>query len=322
MKVRVLVSPFILAAVAIGAVSAGPRQTASDRQPEPPLRLTPAEIRIYQHAQTLIDWTPRQIHECPFLHKLQPAGNQDRLSMVLERVGQTGALLFHDFPQVSCDEEVGSAGNYPDASTAFENMRYTPKHRLFRYIVIPRPVGNALAFEEYRTDPDGNPLDESSLRDLFMLTSGFASSWLHFSAADQASSRFRYFGVQTMRNRECHVVGFAQDPARAHRVAGFLDPEGKNSGLMFQGLAWVDSQTFEILRVVTWLLAPRTDIGLTTQTSTVDFYRVQPGGDARELWLPRDVVVEAAYRDLRVRNTHHYSNFKLFRVESTIKPAG
>jgi len=38
------------------------------------------------------------------------------------------------------------------------------------------------------------------------------------------------------------------------------------------------------------------------------------------LWLPRDVKVWALYRGVTVRNTHQYSNFKLFRVESAIKP--
>ena len=37
------------------------------------------------------------------------------------------------------------------------------------------------------------------------------------------------------------------------------------------------------------------------------------------LWLRRDVTVETIYRGLDVRNTHRDSQFKLFRVESTIK---
>jgi len=40
---------------------------------------------------------------------------------------------------------------------------------------------------------------------------------------------------------------------------------------------------------------------------------------ARVLWLPRDVEVEDLYRGIKIHNIHHYSDFKLFRVESTIK---
>jgi len=321
MKVRALVSSFLLAAVSTGAVWAGPQQPAAPAPaPEPLQKLTPSEIKIYKSAQTLIDWTPRQIHGCPFLHNLRAAESQDQLSMVLEHVGQMGTVMFQDFPRISCDEEVSSAWNPTNASAAFENMHYTPKHRLFRYIVLPRPVGNVLAFEEYRTDSSGNPLDASSLRNLFMVTSDFASTWLYLSAGDQRGSRFRYFGTQTMRNRECHVVGFAQDPDRVPSV-GILRIGDASGALLVQGLAWIDSQTSQILRIITWLLAPRTDVGLSSQTSTVDFYPVQPSGSERVFWLPRDVVVEAVYRGMWARNTHHYSNFKLFRVESTIKPA-
>ncbi len=307
----------MLAAASIGAVSARLQQPAASPQlSEPPPQLTPSEIEIYKRAQTLIDWTPHQIHDCSFLHKLRPAGSQDQLTMVLERVGQTGALLLHDFPQVSCDEEVFSE----TMPLRYRGMRRSTNLHKFRYIVIPRPVSDVPGFEEYRTDLKGNPLDASSLSDLFMITSNYSSIWLYLSPADQHEGRFRHFGIQTIRNRECHVVGFAQEPERARRVGGFRIG-GKTVVLLVQGLAWIDSETFQVLRVTTWLLAPRTDIGLRFQTSTVDFYPVQPSGFGRVLWLPRDVTVGIVYRDMWFFNTHHYSNFKLFRVNSSIKPA-
>ena len=319
MKVWALVSSLMLAAASIGAVRARLQQPAAPpRSPEPTLQLTPSEIEIYKRAQTLIDWTPSQIHDSPFLHKLRPTGSQDQLPMVLERVGRTGTLLFHDFPQVSCDEEVFSEMIFP---ARYSGIRHGANLHKFRYIVIPRPAGDFPAFEEYRTDLKGNHFDDSSSSDSFMITSGFASSWLYLSPANQPDNRFRHFGTQTIRNRKCHVVGFAQDPERVHSIAG-LRMGGKSLVVLVQGLAWIDSQTFQVLRVITWLLAPRTDVGLRSQISTVDLYTVKLRGSERALWLPREVTVEVVYRGIEVRNTHHYSNFKLFRVESTIKPAG
>ena len=343
MKLRALVSSFLLAAVSIGATSGGPQQPAAPPQlPEPPPQLTPSEIAIYKGAQTLIDWTPRQIHDCPFLHKLRPAGSQGQLPMVLERVGQTVTLLLHDFPQIACDETVSeekpvqgptsfAPGYTPmDMNTGTPgtpNPTPVPKasstvtHQRFRYIVVPRPVGDFPAFEEYRTDLKGNFFDASGLSDLSMMSSNYTSTCLCFSPADQRDNRFRHFGIQTIRNRECQVVGFAQEPERARRVSRFRT-QGENVALLFQGLAWIDAETFQVLRIKTWLLVPRKDIGISSQTSTVDFYPVQPSGSEGVLWLPREVTVEAVYRGLKVRNTHQYANFKLFRVESTIKPGG
>jgi hypothetical protein len=311
----------MLAAVSIGAMSARQQQPAAPPQSaKPPLQLTPSEIEIYKRAQTLIDWSPRQIHDCPFLYKLRPAGSQDQLPMVLERVGQTGTLLFHDFPQIASDEAVFSQTMPLHFLGTYRGRFRSTRVRKFRYIVLPRQAGDVLAFEEYRTDLKGNPLDALSLRDLTMITSNYTSTWLYLSPADQRTSRFRHFGIQTIRSRKCHVVGFAQEPKRARSV-GELDIEGKSVVLLVQGLAWIDSQTFQVLRIKTWLLAPRTDIGLSSATSTVDFYPVQPSGFERVLWLPRDVTVDGGYRGVWFSNTHHYSNFKLFRVNSTIKPA-
>ena len=323
-QARAQVQSSLRAVVCIGALSSGLQLFAAPPQLlELPLHLTPSEIEIYKGAQTLIAWTPRQVHECAFLRKLRPAESRDQLPMVLERVGQTVALQFHDFPRIACDEVVSEAQAVQgvsltaDGATLPEVSEAIVRRRL-RYIVLPWPVGDVPAFEEYRTDVKGNPFDASNLSDLAMISSKYTSAFLYFSPVDQPDNRYRYFGIQTIRNRKCLVVGFAQEPETARRVNRFHF-QGKTAGLLFQGLAWIDSESFQILRITTWLLAPRTDIGVSSQTSTIDFYPVQPSGSERVLWLPRDVTVALVYHGTKVRNTHRYSNFKLFRVESTIK---
>jgi hypothetical protein len=187
-------------------------------------------------------------------------------------------------------------------------------------LAIPRSLGGFQGFEEYPTDLKGNRFDAAGLRDFFLITSNYILTCLYLSPTDQGSSRFRLFGVQSIRERECHVVGFAQEPEKVRRVGTFRFQD-RRVVVLVQGVAWIDSETFQVLRIKTWLLAPRTDIGLSSQTSTVEFYPVQPSGFERMLWLPRDVTVVNCYRDHWFRNTHHYSNFKLFRVDSRIKPA-
>ena len=306
----------MLVVASIGAVGMGAQQPAAPPQSaQAPLRLTPAEIEIYKSAHTLIDWTPRQIRDCPFLHKLRLAGSQDQLPMVLERVGQTVTLLFHEFPSIACDEEVVSEAS----AGAPRGTLGSTKRRKFRYIAMPRSLGDFQGFEEYRTDLKGNPLDAASLSDFFLITSDYISTCLYLSPADQRTSRFRHFGIQPIRDRKCHVVGFAQEPERVRRV-GMFKFRDQHVVVLLQGLAWIDSETFQILRIRTWLLAPRMDIGLSSHASTVDFYPVRLSGSERVLWLPREVIVVTNYRGIWLSNTHHYSDFKLFRVESTIKP--
>jgi hypothetical protein len=245
------------------------------------------------------------------LHKLQPAVSQDRLPKILEGTGQIETTLIRDFPQIACLEEVTSESIH---------LRIEDKyHRKFQYIVIAHPDDIVPTFEEYRTDLNGSPLDQSRLRHLPMMTYNFVSSGLFFSPADQRENRFRYFGVQKIRDRECQVVGFAQNPERVHRV-NIFQTQGRSGALLVQGLAWIDSQTFQILSVAMWLLAPRPDLGIAGEMSTVDFYPATLSESDKVLWLPRDVTVVVSSGGVFARNTHHYSNFKLFRVESSIKP--
>src|SRR5207244_2136305 len=163
------------------------------------------------------------------------------------------------------------------------------EHQKFQYIVIPDPSNGVKGLKEYRTTLGGAPAAKFSLDDLYMLTSGFASTWLYLSPAEQRDSRFRYYGMQRVRNRECQVVAFAQDPARARPAEEVQVAYGRRASLLVQGLAWIDAETYQTLRIMTWLLAPRMDLSLSTQISTVDFYPVQPIGMDRTLWLPRDV---------------------------------
>lgn len=309
-NLRALSGCFILAALGMGAMGArAPQNPPPPQAPEAEIKLTPAELELYKNAQTLIAWTPSQIHQSPYLHNLRPAQGQDQLPGILERVGQTCARRLVDFLNVTFDEQVVSKGS----------MSYSRVARDFHYVVVRGPGGDLPAFTEYRTDLKGEPLNAASFWDFSMITSGFASSWAFFRPEERQDSHFRYFGTQTIRSRECQVVGFAQDPERATDL-GVFHMQGTSVNVVVQGLAWIDAQTFQVLRITTWLLAPRKDIGFSSQLSTVDFDPIRPAGTERVMWLPRDVQVEVLFRGRKVRNTHQYSNYKLFRVESTIKP--
>jgi hypothetical protein len=319
-NLRTPASSLVLAvALVIGGGTAAQQATNSPQSPKPTLVLSPAEREIYKRAKTLIDWTPKEIKAQRSLRKLHPAENQDGLPGILEAVGKKAVVLFHDFPGIACDEEVYSETSLPSRLASIGAMRRNSAIHKFRYIVIPKPAGDSLAFDEYRTDTDGNPVDIASLGDLKMITSNFASTWLYFSPADQHESRFRYFGTQTVDKRQCFVVGFAQKPETAHDVSGFR-LRNYSAWLLVQGIAWIDEQSYAIVKIETWLLAPRPDIRLQDENTVVDYFPVEPAGLKRVLWLPHEVTVIIHYRGAFFRNTHRYSKYKVFRVQSTIKP--
>jgi hypothetical protein len=283
-----------------------------------PAPVSSSELEHYKHARTLMDWTPAQVRNSSFLRGVRISTSQNELQTVLLRAGRSVTALIDSFPQISCEEEVTFDASRLDPRKTYQMLHYPTVDRKFRYIVLPMAGEGLSEFQEYRTDPRGNPIDPSKPEGFYMLTSDFASAALYLRASDQPITHFRYFGTQTIRNQACHIVGFAQDPTQVRRV-GEAVIDGKRSAILVQGLAWIDSSSFQILRMKTWLLAPRRDIGLNSEVSTVDFAPVKPAGSETALWLPHDVTVEIDHDGVELKNTHHYSNFKLFRVESKIK---
>jgi hypothetical protein len=312
----------ISSAMVVGlAAGAGPfAQQAVEPSPATPPRLVPSpkELKIYEGARTVMDWTPNEIRRHHFLHRLRPAKNQEELRVILSRVGRAALAQLKEFPKVACDEELYSEAKVRSAVHPLEVRPFSSRIYHFHYIIIPKQEGPLLTFSEYRTNTKGNPVNMRDLRDLNMVTSNFTSSWLYFSLPDQRDSRFRYLGREKMRKADCYVVGFAQVPSRARSFSVFQSGD-RSAVVLVQGLAWISRRSFHILRIMTWLLAPLPDVGLEREQTIVDYFPVHLTSTKGFLWLPRDATVTIVYRGAFIRNTHHYSDFKLFRVQSVIK---
>jgi hypothetical protein len=111
---------------------------------------------------------------------------------------------------------------------------------------------------------------------------------------------------------------FAQVPARARLCTNFRTV--KTSRAVFvQGLVWVDTSTYQILRLKTDLLNPLPQIRLNKQTTEIDFQKVQFNGLEQGFWLPREVTVTLDWSGQHLRNQHEYSNFKVYKVEQKNK---
>ncbi|MGO9274950.1 MAG: hypothetical protein ACLQOO_32760 [Terriglobia bacterium] len=318
-KFRVLVISIVLAtAVVLGVRTAARPAGSSPQSAEPPLRVSQKELETYSHARTLMDWTPREIKQAPSFYKLR-TGEEDRLPVILKRVGERAAAMIAEFRNIACDEHVYSEWTVGSPIRTWREMGPNEVAHHFLYIIIPRPVGDPLMFNEYRTNPNGNPIDLGSLADLRLITTNFTGSWAYFSPSNQVESRFRYFGEESVRKRLCYVVGFAQKPDVARNSTTF-EVGNHSAVILVQGLAWIDERSFHILKIETWLLAPRNDIGLESENTTVNYFPVLPAGLENVLWLPNEVTVLVHYHDTFIRNTHRYSRFKLFQTHVVIIP--
>jgi hypothetical protein len=151
-----------------------------------------------------------------------------------------------------------------------------------------------------------------------MLTSGFVSAPLVFHPAYQSGSSFRLLGRQKLNGRSTFVIAYAQEPAKTRFSGRFM--VGANSSTTYtQGLAWVDSESYQIIRISSDLLTPLPSVKLKKETTQIDFSEVHFKLLPQAFWLPSMVTVTLDWHGKVLRNQHAYSDFLVSNVESTQK---
>lgn len=243
---------------------------------------------------------------------LEPAQDQEQLNPILDGVGAKILDLVKYFPNTSSleaihQEKLGRKGGVSDT-----------QNQKFRYLCIVPHEAWGPGFIEYRADFAGNEAQPKGLSEGFMLTKGFAATELFFHPLYRSESTFRYLGREKISGKDTFVVAFAQIPGKAHLNGNFR--RGQTSVTTFsQGLAWIDAATYQILRLHTDLLTPVPDLQLDKETLNVDFNEVHFSHLKDVLWLPEQVTVTLDWNGKELRNTHQYSDFKVFNVDASEK---
>ena len=234
------------------------------------------------------------------------AAGQDELPFILEKVGANVESFVRNFPDTASTEEIQYGGpDSEDISTAFR----------FRYLALTDQGAPIAGLHEFRQDSEGHDVDaQSMMKRSTIVTSGFVSMPLLFHPQYRTGSDFRLLGRQTLERQETEVIGFAQRTANTLSI--HMNPSGHWTTYPIQGVAWVNATTGQILRVKTWLMTGSGKANAATVTTTVDFSEVHFKHNSRAFWLPRDVVVEIVWRGTQYTNHHHYSDYKLFSIET------
>lgn len=241
------------------------------------------------------------------LKGLAPAKDQSKLKPILTAVGKNIAALFKDFQNTTSLEKIHMELLRRDGKIA------NSLNEKFHYLCLMPSDPDVPGFTEYRQkiDPDDGPPGNPEKR--YMLTSGFVSAALIFYPTFQSQSKFRYLGRQRMDGRESYVIAFAQLPLKTELV-GMFSYGDKSMPTFEQGLAWIDTQNDQIVRLRTDLLRPLPKIRLKEETTQIDYQDVHFKKLAQGFWLPRDVTVTVAWNGKKLRNVHQYSGFRLFDV--------
>ena len=88
----------------------------------------------------------------------------------------------------------------------------------------------------------------------------------------------------------------------------------------FQGIAWIDQSTFDVVRLRTDLLSPVPSVNLQNMTTELRFRSVRIHGFGAVLWLPSEVLIRTARSDSIFEEIHQYSGYRFFHAESKLLP--
>jgi VWFA-related protein len=251
------------------------------------------------------------VERIPALKTLQPAPDQQELSLILQNMGRKVDDFMRDIGDVIAQEDVtqeklDAKGNIKAKQRVQDN--YLILHHGYKWG----------ASAEYRMDDKGNRLGPIGLEKGYLVTSGVALSCISFSTVAQSQSKFRYLGEEKMDSRETYVLGFAQKPGEATFLTTMTGTGGVDVDMLTQGILWVDKNSFQIIQMRSDLLAPNHEIGLDQLTTEVRFGEAQLQDVANPLWLPSDVDVYMEIDRQKFRNAHHYTKYRRYRVSVKI----
>ena len=294
-----------------------PAEPAGPSTPRPAIRepATQAPSTTDSSSQSFVDLSIAElVRKLPALKNLKRASSQELLATILQKVGANVALFFNSFPNVTSRERVSQ-----QRLTRVRSEHDEVLHE-FHYLALANPDSKNISFQEYRTDSKGHIVQTSGTDSGYLITKGFVSIPLYFHPLSQRESRFRYLGQEDVDKHLTYVVAFAQLPSAGEAVRLVVNRRAPVL-LRCQGLAWIDPANFQIVRMQTDLMAPVPAINLESQTTRIKLGEFHFKSLTLGLWLPRKVEVETRFAGVTLWNTHSYSEFKQFTVQTNERQA-
>ncbi len=238
---------------------------------------------------------------------IAPAAPEGDLPMpaLLERVGQQVEKFWTYFSSVTCTEEMTQSKIGDKGKVLFE------QRESFDYLIILQASGADLAVDESRVEKTRKA---SKGKASLLETNGFSILTLIFHPLYQSRYEFHRLADENGRLR----IGFRQ-VAEDHPLSVLLLRE-REYPLMWRGTAWINASSFAVERIEAGLGGSLAETGLLRLDTDVTYSEVHFNG-AAPFWLPSRAVIEAETKRQHWRNTHQFSNYHRFEVQTEVKTA-
>ena len=244
----------------------------------------------------------------------QPAASAGTVTLdkLLERASQRVSDFLDLFSNVKCVEQVNQEKIKPDGKIQLAEQSS------YDYLVILTNAGGDLSLDESRLPLKVSNADQK--KDISMLTSnGFATLFLVFHPYYSNSFEFTDAGTAVIDSHPARKVHF--EHIRNTRSIAALALRGREYPMELSGMAWVDPENGNLLRIEAGIGSTLQDVGMKSLQSEVTYAPVIFQKDDPVFWFPVEAVVEVESPKQHWRNTHHFTEYKRFSVSTEEKVA-
>jgi hypothetical protein len=151
-----------------------------------------------------------------------------------------------------------------------------------------------------------------------LVTNGFSTLLLVFHPYYSGAFEFEPGPEETVDGVQALTVHFKH--IRGQRSLAALSLRNREFPLELKGTAWLDKNTGQVLKMESTLIDDMSDIGLRSLNVNVDYRYIQLGKNAAALTLPVLATVEVTTPRQHWRNTHRFSDYKIFGAEAEQDP--
>lgn len=229
------------------------------------------------------------------------------VTQFIERTGERVKQFWDEFSSVAASESV-----LQEKLDAKGKITVSSRTN-FDYLIFLRWDNEGMLVDESRL-PVGQQ-QKKAPQGALLATQGFATLLMVFHPAFQSSYSY------TLENESPRLVRMHFLPRKGTPSPAILALKGREFPITWEGDAWIDTEQFMVTRVdAHWKDLPE-EIGLESLAGEVTYAPTTFKGGSQTFWLPQTARVEVKTAHQHWRNTHHFSTYKLFSVESDSKVA-
>jgi tetratricopeptide (TPR) repeat protein len=188
----------------------------------------------------------------------------------------------------------------------------SPETRKFDYMVSIQEVkAGFFNVEEFRTVgsafgefPDG------------LETNGLPALVLIFHPYNLGSFDVTCEGLARWNGRIAWQVHFRQRADKPNTIRSYrMGFEGPSHPVALKGRAWIDAESYQIVRLETDLVAPLPEIRLVADRTAIEYSPVHFRKRNVDMWLPSTAEVYFDWKGRRFHRRHSFSNYLLSAVD-------